>query len=145
MITPDTFVHKAYRRLSKKDIVTLVGLVIICLFTHYYMFTQRIINEDMLGYTAYYIRHIPLGRWSEVIINFMSPSVRFLIVCILLPVTAFMAVKLMNFSSSALAFFAAAICVVFPSLSYMFGYMFLVQVYCFTLFEAVLALKPPYK
>ncbi len=139
MITPDTFVHKAYRRLSKKDIVTLVGLVIICLFTHYYMFTQRIINEDMLGYTAYYIRHIPLGRWSEVIINFMSPSVRFLIVCILLPVTAFMAVKLMNFSSSALAFFAAAICVVFPSLSYMFGYMFLVQVYCFTLFEAVLA------
>lgn len=139
MIAFDTFIHNIYRRMSKKDIVTLICLFIACFFTHYYAFAHRTLNEDMLGYTTYTVRHIASGRWSEVMIKFVSPGVMFLVVCILLPVTAFQAVKLMRFSSQVLSVLSAIICVVFPSLAYMFGYTYAVPVYCFTLFEAVLA------
>lgn len=139
MITPDTFLHNTYRRMAKKDVATLLILFITCFFTHYYLFTHRFLNEDMIGYTSYTTRHITLGRWSEIIIPYISPSVMFLFVCILLPITAFLTIKTLGFSSRVFSILSAMICVVFPSLSYAFGYTILVAIYCITLFEAVLA------
>ena len=139
MNTPDRFFYNLYSRLQKKELTTLLILFITCVFTHYYIFSQRLLNEDVLGYTSYGARHISLGRWSEIMIHFVSQSVMFLLVCILLPITAFLAIKICKFSSYILSLLAAIICVVFPTLSHVFGYTPLVSIYCFTLFEAVLA------
>lgn len=125
--------------MSRRDIVTLFILFITAFFTHYYLFTHRFLNEDMLGYTLYNTRHITLGRWSEVIIDYISPSIMFLIVCVLLPITSFLIIKILGFSSQVFSLLSAIICVVFPSLSYAFGYTLLVAIYCTSLFEAVLA------
>lgn len=139
MLTPDTFIHNCIQRMRKKDIALLIVAEIVCAFTHYYLFTQRFINEDMLGYSTYSSRHFQLGRWSEIMITFLSPSVIFLLICILLPITAFLVIKILGFSSSLLSFFSIILLITFPTLSYAFCYILLISIYCFTLFEAVLA------
>lgn len=127
-------------KFSRETKIVGVFAAVLAFFTHYYGFTQKLLNEDTLAYTIYEEKHYALGRWCEIYpTSYVSPSMNLFGLILMITIGSVLIVKILDFKSVVNACIAVGLVVTFPTVAYYCGYTGYVLVFTMSWFFSVVA------
>lgn len=146
---PFKWLKKKYESIDKKYVYIFDATFFIGFFTHFFFFSNKFVNHDVLlntfidGYEDY-ITAISVGRWSYVFFNwitsgFSMPQVKGLAALVYMAVSAVLIVKILKIKNVLLGTLVGGIFATFPSVACSFSYSFSMDTYALSFLMAILS------
>ena len=125
---------------SKANQIIFIITIIISGFSHYYLFTNQIMNGDYLGDSQYDYSQVIIGRFMPQLFPRLAPPVLFLITVVLFAIAVYLVVDMFKIESYISIILVATIMSAFPALAYSMVYVIAIERYMMALTFSIMAI-----